>query len=165
MIINNKYIELRKGIDLMKKLGRIAPILLLCLILCVSLLPGSVRAAEVVPEGWTGIYTVDDLRSMADNLSGQYIQMADIEFDPDEYWTPIGVYTTGNSKPFQGKYDGNGFVIRYLQIESTADYIGLFGYTDGCIIENVSLEDVISPAGDILEGLLVTLIGRFLVAV
>jgi The GLUG motif. len=52
-------------------------------------------------------------------------------------WTPIGNY----DNPYTGTFDGNGFTITGLTIESTNDYIGLFGYvgSDG-IVQNVYLE-------------------------
>ena len=69
---------------------------------------------ETVPEGWVGIYTVEDLDSIRNDLDGQYILMNDLTFaDGDAPFTPIG----SRQEPFTGQFDGNGHVIRGLTIE------------------------------------------------
>ena len=52
-------------------------------------------------------------------------------------WTPIG----NSSSPYFGTFDGKGYTITGLTIESTGIYIGLFGYVgkNGCV-QNVNLE-------------------------
>jgi hypothetical protein len=45
---------------------------------------------------------------------------------PDRMWVPIGT----SSNKFQGTFDGNGFVISGIYINSTSDNQGLFGYLD-----------------------------------
>ncbi|MCR5377105.1 MAG: hypothetical protein K6E71_10205, partial [Lachnospiraceae bacterium] len=57
--------------------------------------------------------------------------------DQTTAWTPIGNY----DNPYTGTFDGNGCTIKGLTIESTGNYIGLFGYVgkDGCV-QNVNLE-------------------------
>ena len=70
---------------------------------------------ETVPEGWVGIYTVEDLDSIRNDLDGQYILMNDLTFaDGDAPFTPIG----SRQEPFTGRFDGNGHVIRGLVIEA-----------------------------------------------
>ncbi|MEG2053880.1 MAG: hypothetical protein RR052_02970, partial [Oscillospiraceae bacterium] len=56
-------------------------------------------------------------------------------------WTPIGTFIDEtNDKPFKGTFDGNGFEVKNLTINSTADYQGLFGYVgDGGIVQNVGV--------------------------
>lgn len=55
-------------------------------------------------------------------------------------WTPIGTMET----PFKGTFDGRGFTIHGLTITSelmpSLSYVGLFGYTNGAIIRNVTLD-------------------------
>ena len=55
-------------------------------------------------------------------------------------WTPIGTKET----PFKGTFDGRGFTIHGLTITSellpSLSYVGLFGYTNGAIIRNVTLD-------------------------
>lgn len=115
----------------------------------VGLMSVDLMSLDEVPEGYIGVYTKDDLYDVRSNPSAKYIQMADIEFTAEDFtedgdfynmgqgWNPIGTSST----PFTGTYDGNGHVIRGLQITSTKDYQGLFGYASGATIQNVILED------------------------
>lgn len=106
-------------------------------------------------DGYTAIYTAEDLDAIRNNLSGKYYLAADINLDGVE-WEPIG--TTDN--PFTGTFDGCGHAIlnmnnvkqatlsyndRVLGIHATgstatqyyytvASYgAGLFGYNSGTI--------------------------------
>lgn len=47
-----------------------------------------------VPDGWIGIYTVDDLESIRENLDANYILMCDIRI-PDAEYEPGGRYENG----------------------------------------------------------------------
>lgn len=47
-----------------------------------------------VPDGWIGIYTVDDLEAIRDDLDANYILMRDIRI-PDEEYEPGGRYENG----------------------------------------------------------------------
>ena len=72
------------------------------------------------------------------SLSQNYILMNDIDAE-FETFIPIGNYIN----PFTGTFDGNGSTISNLTfIDSTADYVGLFGYIDGASISNLFLENV-----------------------
>ncbi len=69
---------------------------------------------DTVPEGWVGIYTVEDLDNIRNDLDGKYILMNDLTFaDGAAPFDPIGSADT----PFVGQLDGNGYVIRGLVIE------------------------------------------------
>ena len=62
---------------------------------------------------------------------------ADAEKQVAEFsWTPIG-----NSKKYQGTFDGNGKTIRNLFISSTSDEIGFFGYAADCRIKNITFDN------------------------
>ena len=64
-------------------------------------------------------------------------------------WTPIG----NDSSPYTGKFDGKGCTITGLTIESTGDYIGLFGCVgSGGIVQNVTLEGGSKKGGDYVGG-------------
>ena len=45
-------------------------------------------------------------------------------------WTPVG----NSSDPFTGNFDGNGHTISNLTINSSAKYVGFFGYVSGSAI-------------------------------
>jgi len=90
------------------------------------------------------IYTIEDLNSIRNNLSENYVLMNDLDFDnissysdpsnmslytTGEGWVPIGTSTSGSE--FSGSFDGNGHTISNLFISTSATsmHIGLFGYT------------------------------------
>lgn len=133
-------------------------------ILNLSFLNENARKTQV-PEGWIGIYTVEDLNAVRDDLNGKYILMNDLTFtEADGSFTPIGNKET----PFMGQFDGNGYVIRNMVInvtqpapaliESQRDdhpdpipfsyhdvsntcYVGLFGYCGYSQLPAEALED------------------------
>ena len=92
---------------------------------------------DAIAQGYTIIKTADDLDNIRNNLSGKYILMNDIDLSGID-WEPIG--KSGNA--FTGVLEGNGFVIRNLHINSTSNYVGLFGYSNGGAINNIGLENV-----------------------
>ena len=104
-----------------------------------------------IPEGYTPIYTTEDLDNIRLNMSGKYILMNDIVFTEADYqrggdfynsgkgWVPIG-NNTASSYNFKGTFDGNDHVIYNLRVNNPgADYQGLFGYVSGGTIKNVIL--------------------------
>ncbi len=138
---------------------------------------------DSVPEGWVGIYTVEDLDNIRNDLDGKYILMNDLTFAEDaDPFAPIGSRET----PFVGQLDGNGHVIRGLVIEAeqetpaikTGDrykpghgtvyctyydvderitpplYVGLFGYCGGEYAVDTPYRGMISNLG--IEGARVT---------
>ncbi len=80
------------------------------------------------------IYTVEDLKNVANNLSGTYYLMNDLNLNGQE-WTPLG----NSSTPFKGKFYGNGHRISNIYINATKDDQGLFGYTDSALIERLEV--------------------------
>lgn len=95
-----------------------------------------------VSEGYTPIYTAEDLYNIRNNLSGKYVLMNDIDLSVYENWEPIGT----REAPFTGELDGNGCLIRNMKIEKVCsddqNYIGLFG-----IVQNVPLKSVVIENG------------------
>ena len=68
-------------------------------------------------------------------LAKKIVQTADIDFEGG-YMLPIGT----ESQPFSSVYDGQYYRIENMSIVGgTADDIGLFGYTNGAMIKNVTL--------------------------
>ena len=93
--------------------------------------------SEAIAQGYTIIKTADDLQALKDNLSGKYILMNDIDLSGYN-WTAIGTKTN----PFSGELNGNGHVIKNLQVDDAAgNGIGLFGLIDGANVSNVGLEN------------------------
>jgi len=96
----------------------------------------SAAVTNTVPEGYTPIYTIDDLYAVRNNLSGSYILMNDIDmsatapggdWDSGNGWKPIGGKGEDN---FTGIFDGNGYAIKNMHIYGEIDNgtsVGLFG--------------------------------------
>jgi len=87
---------------------------------------------DKVPEGYIGIYTIEDLDNIRNNLGGKYILMNDLTFSDSDFaeggrfeggWTAIG----DNENPFTGEFDGNGHVISNITLKQGKTYTGLFG--------------------------------------
>jgi len=95
------------------------------------------------------VMTAEQLYMVRNNLSGHYLQVADIDLDILPYnsgvgWTPIGNITT----PFEGKYDGGGFTISNLLINRPLEkHNGLFGFLLGARIENLWLKNFLIWGG------------------
>jgi len=104
-------------------------------------------ADSAVPDGYTPIYTFEDLMAINTNsitLSGKYILMNDITFTDSNNaaFTPIG---NSNTYPFTGIFDGNGHEISGMNVNisssSSAVCAGLFGYVGGAQIMNLGVVD------------------------
>jgi hypothetical protein len=89
------------------------------------------------------IATLDNLYwiSKGNGFNSYFIQTADIDASSTSGWnagsgfSPIG----SSAAKFGGHYNGNMHVIAGLSINTTSSYIGLFGYTNGAVIENLGL--------------------------
>lgn len=87
------------------------------------------------------------LQGIAGDLSGNYVLGADIDASATNAWNvgagfaPIGDNSTGNwASWFNARFDGLGHEISGLVINRAAtDYVGLFGYVDGGVVQNVTL--------------------------
>lgn len=110
-----------------------------------------------VPEGYVGVYTIEDLYCIRNDLTANYILMNDIDLteataeggDWDFYgngWNPIGSDDIYGGKSFSGIFDGNGYAVKGMRIEinkipsGTKDmYFGLFSYVSGTV-KNLTVE-------------------------
>lgn len=110
----------------------------------------SAAVTDTVPQGYTPIYTIDDLYAVRNDLSGSYILMNDIDmsetapggdWDCGYGWKALG----GNGEAyFTGVFDGNGYAIKNMHIYGNPDEtnIGLFGRTSTSgSIEHLSMID------------------------
>lgn len=99
-------------------------------------------ATDVSPDGYTSIYTAEDLNNIRNNLSGKYILMNDIDLSSYEKWEPIGTELSA----FKGEVDGNNKSINGLcvldVIESTnRASAGLFAFLSGATIKDLNVID------------------------
>ncbi len=96
-------------------------------------------AVEEIPDGFTPIYTAEDLNNIRNNLSGKYILMNDIDLSGIE-WIPIGTELDA----FKGVLDGNGKTLNGLNITGTVASVnrnssGIFAFTNGATIKNINI--------------------------
>ena len=118
---------------------------LLALVLCAALL--CIGAAAAGSEDVIEIDTPEKLAKIGVDkeypLDGNYILTDDIDLGGEEnQWTPIG---SDKEHAFTGTFDGNGYTIRELYINSNSEYAGLFGYVgaDGTV-KNLTVEGVVN---------------------
>jgi hypothetical protein len=111
------------------------------------------------------ITNVKQLQEMKYDLKAYYVLGNDIDASETKNWNngqgfePIGDY----DNPFTGSFDGRGYKIYNLYINTTRDFVGLFGVVGEVgrlvdkegIIKNVGLENVkISSTGNFVGGLI-----------
>jgi hypothetical protein len=128
---------------------------------------GQMTEAEAIAAGYTVIKSAAELQAIANNLSGKYILMCDIDLSGVE-WEPIGYYNPSNidnpfGQAFSGELNGNGYSIKNLTVvaDSGDNAVGLFGATNGATIKNLILADAnVSASTDYNETAVGALIGR-----
>lgn len=106
------------------------------------------NATPEIVDGYINIYSAAALSYIGiyDNypLDGSYKLMNDINLsDYSYYWLAIG----NSSNKFSGVFDGDGYTISGLRIDSSSGEQGLFGYVYNAQIRNVNLSDVSISAG------------------
>ncbi len=101
------------------------------------------------------ISNTQQLQNMDLNLSSHFVLINDISASETSGWNSgAGFVPVGNSSiKFTGSFDGNGYIISDLYINTSTDYVGLFGYIDQATITNASLEDVNITGNDQVGGL------------
>ncbi len=103
-------------------------------------------------EGVYEISTAEELAWFADLVDSKTDMYANAILKKDidlgnQQWTPIGFYNTETSAgvSYRGTFDGNGHTVYNLYIDDTGKgtdgkYRGLFGYTFGASIKNVTVQ-------------------------
>lgn len=85
-------------------------------------------------KGYMWVEDVKQLQAIDTNLGGNYALRNSIDGTQANNFTSIGSNTA-----FSGKFDGIDYNIFGLNIKETGNNVGLFGYTDGATINNVTL--------------------------
>ncbi|MGL5691193.1 MAG: hypothetical protein ACRDD8_10295, partial [Bacteroidales bacterium] len=92
------------------------------------------------------LFNTEQLKNMCsfykDVYEGRYYkQMNDFDVSGFRYWQPIGDNTT----PFRGVYDGNGYKISNMRLNSEWDkeyyFAGFFGFTYDCTLKNIHIRN------------------------
>lgn len=88
--------------------------------------------------GYMWVEDVEQLQAINTNLSGNYALRNSIDATSTATDTFISIGNHNNE--FTGKFDGLDYSIFELNIDSSGkDYAGLFGVTDGAVINNVTI--------------------------
>ena len=127
-------------------------IALLVMALVLTLMAPAMALTDTVPDGWTPIYTPEDLDGIRNDLDANYILMNDIDMSGWGNWEPIGAMEDFFSGVwFSGTLDGNGYEIQNLKIDydevnllsRDVIFAGLFAVLGGTVkslgIVNVSI--------------------------
>ena len=112
------------------------------------------------------IGTAEELKEFRDEVNsgntfeGKYIRLTNnITLDINEEWEPIGLYPNEsstpdneNNKPFSGTFDGCGYEIDGIYINTTDKVQGLFGLVIGGKILNLTIGENCSITGGLSTG-------------
>ena len=82
---------------------------------------------------WAGSYTLTKDLNMS-NVSGQ---------------APIG----NNTNKFTGTFDGCGYTISGINISTSTDYTGLFGYMSGATVKNIVVDGEVTSTSNYIGGI------------
>lgn len=106
---------------------------------------GSNAAFAVNGDAYTVISTADQLQAMNGDLSGKYVLATEIDAINSQDWdngrgfTPVG----DAASAFSGVLEGLGHQVSNVSINRpTTDNVGLFGITDGSVIQNIGLTNL-----------------------
>ena len=121
----------------------------MCVLLCCTMMPARaeevreesefirpVAQAKKAPDGYTPIYTADDLQKIINDTSGKFILMADID---------LGGASPLSNYGFRGELDGNGYRITGLKLTGYANFrdtygFGLFAWVRNAVIRNLYVQ-------------------------
>ncbi|MCD8048574.1 MAG: S-layer homology domain-containing protein [Clostridia bacterium] len=90
----------------------------------------------------------------AANTSANAILTADIDLSvttsthTSTEWTPIGDYGSSTELYYSGTFDGKGYTVSGLYINSTNNRQGLFGYVNDGTVQNVNISGSVTATGN-----------------
>ena len=91
-------------------------------------------------DGATPISTAEELLAVTNDLAGIYVLTADIDFEG------AAIEPIGNSTAFSGEFYGQNYAIRNFVVDSTNQYVGLFGRINGGRVSGVVAEGSVRGA-------------------
>ncbi len=100
----------------------------------------------------TAVTDAESLNAVRNNLSGDYVLVADLDLSTEDAWEPIGSYEPNPdsdvpeqpnpARAFTGTFMGNNHTIKVLTITAPMNG-GLFGtVSDDAVVSNLNLSDV-----------------------
>ncbi len=128
---------------------------ILAIVMIITAVPMTASSATVNEDGYIEIRTIEELYGIRNDLTANYILMNDIDLteatalggDWDfggRGWNPIGSGDTYSRIAFSGIFDGNGYAIIGMRIETTSSFgghVGLFTSVTGEVC-NLEMRDV-----------------------
>lgn len=107
------------------------------------------KLAKEVNNGnsYEGVYFVQRISIMLNNTT---VDEWTTKLTAINNWVPIGV---SSDKIFRGNYDGGGFYINGLYVDSSYAASGLFGYAQGGNITNISIIDSVIRGNEFCGGI------------
>jgi filamentous hemagglutinin family protein len=110
--------------------------------------PTGSQSLTINNQSYTLLYSmsqVQSINSSSASLSGNYALALPLNASDVTNWTPIGTNSDGtvlnSGNGFNGTFQGLGNTISNLTINSSAQYVGLFGYIGSGIVTNFGLVD------------------------
>ncbi len=108
-------------------------------------------AQDEINQRYKPIYTANDMIRLMHQKEGfawqgRYKLMADIDLTEATLpytQSPIGV-SNKSARYFSGAFDGNGHVIKNVNIAGSSEYVGLFGYVLNATVTDLSVEGSIT---------------------
>ena len=100
------------------------------------------------------------------NHDYHYKLMVDVDLNGSEsfQWTPIGYWNSdADYQCFGGYFNGNSHTISRLYINSSANRVGFFGYTNGATIRNIkTIGNTIATTGQFAGGIIGVSFGTYM---
>jgi uncharacterized sulfatase len=109
------------------------------------------------------------LKSVADinnllrtSLNGNFYLTNDIVIPEGTEWIPIGAASATDSNPqaFKGAFDGQGFAIKGLKINTASSYKGFFAQLNHAVVRDVDFTDVSINGGAVVGAVSATIVGE-----
>ncbi len=92
----------------------------------------------------SNIYDHHDLQAIRKNLDQDYVLKRDIVFPPPAGESASNYEAVGSDNtPFTGSLDGAGYTITGIQIESAANYQGIFGVMEAGAVETEAAQNLV----------------------
>jgi len=119
------------------------------LLFCVFVFVSGTAAAQ--GSGSVAVSDFEDLQSVSDNPTLDYVLANDIDASGEEGFEPIG----DEEEPFTGTFDGDGYTVSGLTVNRTdEDNVGLFGYVgSGGTVTNLGVEGVEVTGAEAVGGI------------
>ena len=126
-----------------------------------------------IEAGTYSITTAAELAQLAEmtnkgliGANTEFVLGADIDlsgYQSGEGWVPIGFEESDDSPAFEATFDGNGFVVTGLKIDTTKSIVSLFGSIIGATVKNLGVEGVNIKGQEHVSGIVASVLDNSVV--